>query len=39
MPTSILLKEPEATKGLRVGIENEQVGLDIHEHEQRGYDL
>ena len=37
--TWVILKVLEATMGLRVGVENEQVGLDIFEHEERGYDL
>ena len=37
--TWVILKVLEATMGLRVGVEDEQVGLDILEHEERGYDL
>ncbi|MES1947966.1 ammonium transporter [Salinisphaera sp. C84B14] len=37
--TWIILKVLQATMGLRVAVENEQVGLDIFEHEERGYDL
>ena len=37
--TWAILKVLEATMGLRVGVEDEQVGLDILEHEERGYDL
>jgi Amt family ammonium transporter len=37
--TWIILKVLQFTMGLRVGVEDEQVGLDILEHEERGYDL
>ena len=35
----VILKVLEKTIGLRVGAEQEQVGLDIAEHEERAYNL
>ncbi|RJS91879.1 ammonium transporter [Salinisphaera sp. Q1T1-3] len=35
----VLFKILDATLGLRIGAENEDIGLDITEHEERGYDL
>jgi Amt family ammonium transporter len=37
--TWIILKVLETSMGLRVGVADEQVGFDILEHEERGYDL
>ncbi|WP_348761979.1 ammonium transporter [uncultured Salinisphaera sp.] len=37
--TWVLLKIIGAVVGLRIGAEQEDIGLDITEHEERGYDL
>ena len=37
--TWVLLKVIGAVVGLRIGAEQEDIGLDISEHEERGYDL
>ena len=37
--TWLLLKIIGAVVGLRIGPEEEDIGLDISEHEERGYDL
>ena len=39
VPTWTSIKDLEVPMGLCVGVEEEQVGLNILEHEQRGYDL
>jgi Amt family ammonium transporter len=35
----VLLKILDRTMGLRVGPEQENIGLDLSEHDERGYDL
>jgi Amt family ammonium transporter len=37
--TFVLLKLVDAMLGLRIGDENETMGLDLAEHDERGYDL
>lgn len=37
--TWVLLRLIDAVLGLRIGAEEEDIGLDITEHEERGYDL
>jgi Amt family ammonium transporter len=37
--TGILLKIIDATLGLRVGAEEETMGLDLVLHDERGYNL
>jgi Amt family ammonium transporter len=38
LATAVLLKFVDAAVGLRVGEEQETIGLDLSHHEERGYD-